>query len=307
MRGIEGLVAALVPVVINHVLSRLNGAELPDFIDFVADRFPRAQSVTLSFVAPVGRARDHAWIIPPIEDLRPALRAGIARAEARGVRVRIPDRCGVPPCVLPEHAALHDSMGVPEGVRVARSADHHHALRCRECALEPRCIGLWKAYAEVYGDGVLSPLVHEGTRLVPSTPELAPSAPLAPLPKVSSDGGGLSPEDRARYLAGERRGEVDRLYLEAAFFEQKERLDDAVRLVCQALALDPHCDRALRLFDRVVTHTHVARARARHAEGSTDEARRILAWVLAHRREHPAARRAWAELARVTERDRAPD
>lgn len=297
VQGIGALLDAGARVSINHVLTRLNAAELVDFIDFVADTFPGTRHVTLSFVAPVGRAASHAWIVPALRDARPFLRAGVERALERGVRVTIPDRCGVPPCVIPEHADLHDALSGDAPAEVTRGPDRHVAEDCGSCAIEGRCLGVWSAYAEVHGDESLRPLRSDGRGgWLTEGEEQPPAQELQPLLTVSVDGTGLSETDRAAYVAGERRLELDRIFVDAAFHEERESYGKALQRASQLLALEPRDERALALFDRVVNHTHVAEARKRLARGDRAGARKILRWVLAHRREHPEARRAWNEL-----------
>lgn len=163
LAGIEALLAAGCRVRINYVLCELNRHEFPAFVDLVGDRFEGA-AITVSFVGMstdlVPRTRA---LVPRYRDVLPQLADGLRRAARRGVVVGgFDSMCGLPLCLVPdEHRAFGSLAEVPPGYD---RGEFVHPAACDGCVLKPRCFGLRRAYAQMYG-------VHE------LRPILAPSPP----------------------------------------------------------------------------------------------------------------------------------
>lgn len=146
--GLDALEASALPVDINYVFCTQNIDEFPDFIRLVANRWPSA-SVTVSvagaFTALVPRTRA---LIPRVSDVRPALAEGLRLASHEGVRISsIQSACGVPLCQLP--VGLETLLELP-----LVETDEREFLRteeCLRCDLRPRCHGVRRSYAELYG------------------------------------------------------------------------------------------------------------------------------------------------------------
>lgn len=148
LRGIDALVAAGVAVRVNFVQCQLNRDEFPRVVELVGARWP-GHEVTFSFV---GSHTDvvprTAALIPRLRDALPAIHAGLALADARGVRVAgFESPCGLPLCMLPPpwraRVATREVGGI-DGEFVKGAA-------CGRCALASRCLGVRRGYAELYG------------------------------------------------------------------------------------------------------------------------------------------------------------
>jgi MoaA/NifB/PqqE/SkfB family radical SAM enzyme len=154
--GIDNLVAVGVRVTLNFVMCQLNYAELVPYVRMIAARWPCAHA-TISFVAPSSDVVPHTQkVIPRYSDVLPHLVA--ATEEAARLRVVVDgfqSMCGLPLCLVPHG---------PERLHaIAHLADEDHSEfvkpePCRACALEPRCYGLRRGYAELYGTSELQPV-----------------------------------------------------------------------------------------------------------------------------------------------------
>lgn len=155
--GVEKLLSAGVAVRINYVLCELNRHEFPAFVDLVAERFSGA-AITVSFVGMstdlVPRSRS---LVPRYRDVLPALREGMRRAAGHGITVGgFDSMCGLPLCLVPDAERAFGGLAqVPEGYD---RGEFVHPAPCERCVLKPRCFGLRRAYAEMYGVDELEPV-----------------------------------------------------------------------------------------------------------------------------------------------------
>ena len=164
LAGIDALINAGVAVTLNPVFARSTQTTVPDYMDFVARRLPEVRSISVSVVQPHGRAEDQADLLPDYDELGPAIRAGLARADHHGLRAINP-YCGVPPCVGWEGhldrctdalEALGGGLGAPPGI--VNEGQKSHGPPCRNCTLRPRCGGAWHAYWRLrQGRGIEAP------------------------------------------------------------------------------------------------------------------------------------------------------
>jgi hypothetical protein len=158
--GIDQLYAAGIGVRLNYVLCTPNYAEFPAFVELVGRRWPAA-AITVSFVGMstdlVPRRPD---LVPRYRDVREPLAEGLRRAEALGVEVEgFDSMCGLPACLVPgDISRFFDLPEVPAGYD---GGEFVHPAPCRTCVLKTRCFGLRRSYAEMYGDGELSPIVAD--------------------------------------------------------------------------------------------------------------------------------------------------
>ena len=155
--GIDNLRAARIRVRINFVLCTPNHHEFPAFVELVAARWP-GTPINCSFVAPsTDLVPRTAALVPRYHDVLPSLRAGLQAAQRLGVEVGgFDSMCGIPLCLVPGDlqpffALAEVSPGYDRGEFLKPSA-------CGQCVLEPRCFGIRRGYAELYGTAELQPV-----------------------------------------------------------------------------------------------------------------------------------------------------
>jgi MoaA/NifB/PqqE/SkfB family radical SAM enzyme len=157
LAGIRALLDAGARVRVNYVLCELNRHEFPAFVDLVAERFAGA-AITVSFVGMstdlVPRTRA---LVPRYADVLPALEEGLRRAAAHGIAVGgFDSMCGLPLCLVPDDR--REFFGLAEVPHGYDRGEFVHPAPCDECVLKPRCFGLRRAYARMYGTGELRPI-----------------------------------------------------------------------------------------------------------------------------------------------------
>jgi MoaA/NifB/PqqE/SkfB family radical SAM enzyme len=154
LAGLDNLRRAGIRVTLNFVICETNRRELPEFVRFVAARWPEAL-VNISFVAASTDVvpRDQR-LIPRYSDALPPL--VVALAEARRLSVKVlgfESMCGLPLCLVPPD--LHDSLALAEIPPGFDRGEFIKAEACRGCRYETTCFGLRRGYAELYGTGEL--------------------------------------------------------------------------------------------------------------------------------------------------------
>jgi len=144
-------------VTLNFVISTLNLDEFPDFPEFAAATFGNRISIEVSVVAPTGRAAQATELIPQVQAVAPALRAGLHRARQLGIEAWVPEECGVPICVAPDCSRHFRASIRPEPVGPL-APDRVKFPFCADCAHNTRCIGVWRAYVELHGPQGFAPV-----------------------------------------------------------------------------------------------------------------------------------------------------
>ena len=163
LAGIDALLAAGIRVAINVVVAARTQHLLAGFVDFVAERLPGVDSISLSAVQPHGRAAGETGLMPDYAVLGPQVVSARARARVHGIQLLNP-YCGLPACV-----GWHDDLGhsveaiesrlVAAGPRgLEQAGNKAHGEPCTRCALRPRCGGAWHAYWDEHaGSGLSAP------------------------------------------------------------------------------------------------------------------------------------------------------
>ncbi len=160
--GIDNLYATgRVRIQLNFVVCKTNAANLPEYVRFVAARWPRA-FLNVSFVAPstdvVPREEE---FIPRYSDVLPFIEEGLREGARLGIEMGgFESMCGIPLCLVPAsidgYFRLTDiPPGFDRGEFVKTDA-------CRSCALESGCYGLRRGYMELHGAGELRAVQREG-------------------------------------------------------------------------------------------------------------------------------------------------
>ncbi len=198
---------------VNIVLNGWNYPALPKMLRFFYNTMGLAD-LRANFIRPEGYAVGNADLTPTLTDVMPVLMKAVLLNEYHFKKELTFG--GVPLCMFPQeflgnrhvlqrylgdvYRDLSTSCSVrTEGVEtgVARTENGRarfnwqdrkrydlkdKPLRCRRCALNSVCEGLWMNYSDLYGSDELSPLLWDAGRLVREEPP--PAA--APVPKKSA-------------------------------------------------------------------------------------------------------------------------
>ncbi len=162
--GIDALHQTGIALRLNFVTCRTNFHELPDYIEMVALRWPRA-SVCISFVGPsTDLVPNSQELIPRYSEVMPTIAQALALGHTLGVEISgFDSMCGIPLCLVPSRLAEFSELGaIPEG---QGRGEFIKGESCQRCAIEARCFGLRRRYADLYGDSELRPLTAEPTAL----------------------------------------------------------------------------------------------------------------------------------------------
>lgn len=163
LRGIDALIAHGIRVALNPVTASQTQELVPDYVTFVADRFPAITSVSLSAVQPHGRAAKHLELLPDYARLKEVLPEAMRRAKDSQIEMVNP-YCGLPLCVgwteeldhcVEVFEAERGGFDTP-GLR--NLGNKSQGEPCIRCHLRTRCGGAWHAYWEqLEGSGLSAP------------------------------------------------------------------------------------------------------------------------------------------------------
>jgi MoaA/NifB/PqqE/SkfB family radical SAM enzyme len=161
--GIDNLYRTGVRIVLNFVICKTNASNLPEYVRFVAARWPRT-FVNVSFVAPstdvVPREEE---FIPRYTDVLPYIEAGLAEAARLGIEMGgFESMCGVPLCLVP--ASIDGYFRLAEIPPGFDKGEFVKTETCAACALEAGCYGIRRGYAELHGAGELRAVQGDGGR-----------------------------------------------------------------------------------------------------------------------------------------------
>jgi len=162
VEGCDEVARAGLRLRLSYVFCRANLSDFPRYVGWVADRWPGTE-ICVSFVAPsTDLVPRTAALIPRYADVVPPLAEGMRVARERGVRLSgFDSMCGVPLCLVPE--SLQPYFELAEAPRDYAGGEVVDAAACGSCDLRGRCFGLRRGYAELYGEGELTP-VRRGER-----------------------------------------------------------------------------------------------------------------------------------------------
>jgi len=160
LQGIDALRNAGIRISLNTVVNRHNHRDLPAIVELAVGRFGRRIHLVFSFMAPYGQAATNFDdLVFPLAEALPFLAEAIERAASRGVKLRIPDVCGLPPCLVPAHPEVFDLLElVLKGWPVTRTGKKIKGPHCGQCGFNPWCEGLWEPYGAVFDVSRLAPL-----------------------------------------------------------------------------------------------------------------------------------------------------
>ncbi|NUN14207.1 MAG: radical SAM protein [Myxococcales bacterium] len=163
LTAIDNLRHAGVYVLLSHVINAVNSADFPDYISYVARRFPQTE-VFVFLVYPSVKGQRHPHLYPRLSTIRRAWLEGLRLAEVLGVKLTVDSLAGFPLCMMVgfEHRSRY-FLSLEQEAETAGEVDDHHAKawemrkapQCRSCRWDSRCPGFWSDYLDVHGDDEL--------------------------------------------------------------------------------------------------------------------------------------------------------
>lgn len=148
--GIDNLARSSIVTTLNFVLCQGNYLDFVPFVRMAIERWPKAW-LNVSFVAPSTDLvpRDRA-LIPRYADVLPELAKAIEIAASHDVKLMgFQSMCGIPLCLVPDDLRPYFDMSlIPDGFD---GGEFVRAPACEGCALDRRCYGIRRGYAELYG------------------------------------------------------------------------------------------------------------------------------------------------------------
>ena len=153
LAGIDALLDAGIRVALNPVTASTTQDHLPDYIAFVAKRFPRIRSVSLSAVQPHGRGARNTDLMPDYSRLHDSVNRAQGVAKTNQIDLLNP-YCGLPLCVgwqdnLDNSVEAIEALAPPNPHGVDNQGNKRHGPSCVDCGLRSRCGGAWHAYWDV--------------------------------------------------------------------------------------------------------------------------------------------------------------
>ena len=138
------------------VLTTRNLGELPTLVEHLCRQAGHVRAVSLSPMAPVGRALARLELLPRLGALGPPLAAAFAAAERHGLRIGLPARCGAPPCAMPPGGERYNVLCAP-GAAAPLDPGKSKPASCVRCRHDGSCPGVWSVYRSLHGDAELVP------------------------------------------------------------------------------------------------------------------------------------------------------
>jgi len=180
IKGIENLVQnGCENISFYHIITKYNYRDLPSFVNFISDKFPRIRRVTFSFIYPAGKALENKEIFPQLSKVRPYFQKALSLCKKKKISFSI-STCGtIPLCFLegyedillkqqdldqPEKVGLVDA-GQDVQYQLATKEFHQRtkikASWCKDCVYNDECGGIWRTYVEIYGIDEIKPVLGD--------------------------------------------------------------------------------------------------------------------------------------------------
>ncbi len=167
IKGIKNLVGEGSLVAINLIIMKNNYQEILEICRFIEREFKEV-FISLSFVQPVGRAKDKSYLIPKMSDVAHYLLPAISFLDSKKMKFSFAEG-SIPVCFFPEFKEKH-----AEFVRLSsKRADYLSKInsinkikseKCKECIFDDRCYGVWVDYARIHGVSELNPVKKKGVK-----------------------------------------------------------------------------------------------------------------------------------------------
>jgi len=165
--GIKNALRLGLIVTLNPVINSFNYLELPSYIRFVDEELNGVNSISFSFIQPLGRVEDYPGLVSKMSDVQPYLK----EAQDYCYEKKIPffnPYCGLPLCLSNRYEVFSTEFAQS----VSDSSEEEAGKRrvedmktkgdsCEGCLLFGKCNGVWKSYGDIHGFGELRPMVSE--------------------------------------------------------------------------------------------------------------------------------------------------
>jgi pyruvate-formate lyase-activating enzyme len=147
------------------VVTAMNVGELEEVVSTLARQYGDRLRLVISPMAPQGDGAKHPELLARLAAIGPAIGRALGIAREAGIVAQVPRRCGMPLCVTPpEHYGRN--LALFAGERETFEEGKAKSPKCDTCAINDRCVGVWKRYLELFGDAELTPLVSVPTATV---------------------------------------------------------------------------------------------------------------------------------------------
>lgn len=161
LSGIDNFLDSGIRVALNPVTASTTQEHLGAYVEFVAHRFPRVRSISLSAVQPHGRGAHNLDLMPDYARLRDSVQAAQQVAARHNIELLNP-YCGLPLCIGWENKLAFSVEAIeaqtpPSAHGVDNHGNKRHGEACRDCGLRARCGGAWHAYWDVRNGSGLTP------------------------------------------------------------------------------------------------------------------------------------------------------
>ncbi len=168
IKGIENIMENRISLFLNIVLNKLNYKEIKETIIFLNERFGKYslfKPISFSFVQPHGLALKNKEIVPSVSEIKPFLEDSLGYCKANSIKFGI-SACGVPACIIPKYFKYTQEYwmiknGISSDELLVNKENKVKSSRCIDCMINEMCLGIWKAYADMFGTDELIPMRGE--------------------------------------------------------------------------------------------------------------------------------------------------
>jgi len=167
VEGIRNIVSRGYPVILNCVVNRDNVDHLNDLVSSIPELFPGSEPTLHFSVTMCPEHREKAPdVLVPYSELAPKLLAAVETARQVGVEhapLQSSTHASIPACLVPQAASQEPPSHRPKlGEHETGYEDLDKlwvkAARCRDCRMDPWCLGLPRPYVRRFGLDELKPL-----------------------------------------------------------------------------------------------------------------------------------------------------
>ena len=158
--AIDAARAAGIPTILSHVVNAYNYKQLPDWVRYIAKRFPGIE-VFFFFVYPSVKGLKHQDMYPRLSEVAPYWYDALAVVDELRVPITVDNLAGFPPCFMRgfEHHSKYahsreavEQIGVEADDHTIKVPEMRHAPGCAGCRWEDLCPGFWIDYMDRFGD-----------------------------------------------------------------------------------------------------------------------------------------------------------
>ena len=143
-----------------HVITKKNYRDLPRFMRFLGEEFPRSGgrlSVCLAIAQGISDLV-YAWVVPSFTEIKPFVREALDYCLETDIGFGgMIGQGGYPPCMLDGELKYYDRVFDKVFLSDDFDEQFYKSPRCEECCFSGHCVGVRRAYVECYGDAELRP------------------------------------------------------------------------------------------------------------------------------------------------------